>query len=73
MLNITWTNKKTAMWIRKQTGVRDVIEDISKSKKLMDMGWTYRQKGRQRMDHEVDKLHSPYIQSNAWPTYDEMA
>ena len=35
MLNITWKDKKTALWIRKQTGVRDIIEDIRKSK------WTW--------------------------------
>ena len=39
MLNITWKDKNTAMWIRKQPGVNDINEDIN-------MGWTYRQNGR---------------------------
>ena len=35
MLNITWNDEKTAMSIRKQNGVRDIIEDLNNSK------WTW--------------------------------
>ena len=37
------------------------------------MAWTYRQNGKQQVDDEVDKLDTPYTQSNAWPTKEEMA
>ena len=36
------------------------------------MGWTYRQNGRQQVDHKYDKLYIPCTQSNAWPTEEEI-
>ena len=50
MLNITWRDRKTAEWIRKQTGVRDVLTTISKLKwewaghvaRMNDNRWTAR-------------------------------
>ena len=32
MLNITWRDHKTSEWIREKTGVRDIMETVSKLK-----------------------------------------
>ena len=50
ILNITWKEKKTSLWIRKKTGVRDIIDDINNSKctwagpiiRMEDNSWTTR-------------------------------
>ena len=50
MLNITWRDRKTAIWMREQTGVRDILEDVSKLKwkwaghvaRMRDNRWTSR-------------------------------
>ena len=51
------------MWIRKQTVVKEIIEDINKSK------WTYRQNGKQHLAQEVNKMDT---QSNVCPKTNEL-